>query len=335
MKALVVGGGSIGTRHLQNLKALGLDKLGLVETDGKRRVAIAKDLGTAEFATLADGLHWSPDFVVVSTPPHQHVQQALQVARYGCDLFVEKPLSHTTDGLAELSELVEHKKLVSLVGCNMRFHPGPLKVKQLIQKNSPGRILFARIHAGSYLPSWRPGTDYRENYAAREQTGGGCILDGIHEIDLARWYLGNVQEVFCAAGHLSSLEISTEDVAVLFCRHSNSAFSEIHLDYVQRTYERGCQIVGEKGSIFWDFNGGQVRWYDAVTGQWTAFLQPVEWSVNHMYVDEMRHFLDCVRTRHETTLPILDALGVMQIVSAAKASIQRGRMVRTEAATAA
>lgn len=329
MKALVVGGGSIGKRHLQNLKALGAHKLGLVETDDKRRGAIAKELGTAEFASLADGLRWSPDFVVVSTPPHLHVQQALEVVRYGCDVFVEKPLSPSPEGLAELSDLVERKKLVSLVGCNMRFHPGPLKVKELLQEDMPGRLLFARIHAGSYLPSWRPGTDYRDNYAAREETGGGCILDGIHEIDLARWYLGEVREVFCVAGHLSSLEISTEDVAVLVCRHSNSAISEIHLDYVQNTYERGCQIVGERGSIFWDFNSKQVCFYDS-SGQRTTFPQPEVWQPNQMYMDEMRHFLDCVRTRHTTALSIPDAVGVMQIVFAAKASNRQGRLVPTD-----
>jgi len=332
MRALVVGGGSIGKRHLRNLKALGSVELGLVETDSQKRAAIAKELGVSEFADLSDGLNWSPDFVVVSTPSHLHAQQALQVVRGGYDVFVEKPLSHTPEGLAELSELVARKKLVSLVGCNMRFHPGPLKVKELIQEGHLGKLLFARIHAGSYLPSWRPGTDYRENYAAREETGGGCILDGIHEIDLARWYLGDVREVFCVADHLSSLEISTEDVAVLLCRHSNSAVSEIHLDYVQKTYERGCRIVGEKGSIFWDFNSRQVRFHDA-NGQVTRFAQPEDWQLNQMYLDEMRHFLDCVRTRNTTTLSIPDAVGVMQIVFAAKASNRQGRMVPVENTT--
>jgi len=334
MKALVVGGGSIGTRHLRNLRALGSVQLGLVETDGNRRGAIAGELGVTTFTDLSGGLNWSPDFVVVTTPSHLHMEQALQVVRYGCDVFVEKPLSHTPDGLAELSELVEHKKLVSLVGCNMRFHPGPLKVKELLQEGLLGKILFARIHAGSYLPLWRPGTDYRDNYAAREETGGGCILDGIHEIDLALWYLGEIREVFCIANHLSSLEISTEDVAVLLCRHSNSAISEIHLDYVQRTYERGCQIAGEKGSIFWDFNSKQVRFYDA-NRQVTTFPQPEDWQPNKMYMDEMRHFLDCVRTRNTTTLSIPEAVGVMQIVFAARASNRQGRMVPVENTTSA
>lgn len=107
------------------------------------------------------------------------------------------------------------------------------------------------------------------------------------------------------------------------------AISEIHLDYVQQTYERGCQIVGERGSIFWDFNQKTVRWFDAGTGHWTTFSQPGDWEMNQMYVDEMKHFLDAVASRQPTTLPIADAMAVMQIAFAAKTSARMGRAVPT------
>jgi len=183
------------------------------------------------------------------------------------------------------------------------------------------------VHTGSYLPEWRPGTDYRDNYAAREETGGGCILDCIHEIDLTRWYLGDVHEVFCMADHLSSLEIRTEDVAALMCRHASGALSEIHLDYVQRSYERGCHIVGEQGTVTWDFNNPEVRLFEAATKQWTAFSHPANWDLNQMYVDEMQHFVDCLRDGQRTMLPISEAVSVMQIAFAAKASAREGRLI--------
>jgi len=235
-------------------------------------------------------------------------------------VFIEKPLSHNSDRLSELAKVVERNAIVSLVGCNMRFHPGPSRVKQLLADSAIGKVLFARLHTGSYLPGWRPGTDYRLNYAAREETGGGCILDCIHEIDLGRWYLGEVASVLCFADHLSSLEIATEDVAILVCRHEPGAMSEVHLDYVQRTYERGCQIVGESGTIFWDFNSHEVRCYQASPGTWTTFPEPAAWNLNQMYLDEMQHFLDCVRERKPTVSPIPDAVTLMDVVFAAKQS---------------
>lgn len=327
MKALVVGGGSIGSRHLRNLQKLGIEQLGLVELDASRREAIAAEVPVTNFSRLQDGLDWAPNFVVVATPTHLHAEQTLEVVRAGLPVFVEKPLSHTVDGILEIADLVEKKNLVSMVGCNMRFHPGPAKVKQLVEEGRVGRILFARVHAGSYLPDWRPETDYRTNYAARVESGGGCILDCIHEIDLTRWYLGEVQSLFCWAGHLSSIEIETEDVATMVCRHVSGAMSEIHLDYVQRTYERGCQIVGEMGSIFWDFNAGAVRWYSAASKEWTTYPQPETWEVNQMYVDEMKHFLERVEQKRPTMLPIPEAARLMRVVFAAKASSQQGKMV--------
>ena len=329
MKALVIGGGSIGQRHLQNLKVLAIESLALVETDPSRRETVAAKMPVRQFSRLDDGFDWSPDFVVLATPTHCHAEQALEAVRRGLHVFVEKPLSHQASKLAEIADLVNRKNLVTLVGCNMRFHPGPAQLKQLLAEDRIGRILFARVQAGSYLPNWRPGTDYRENYAAREETGGGCILDCIHEIDLARWYLGDVREVACMADHMSSLEITTEDVAAIICRHSSGAISEIHLDYVQRTYERGCQIVGERGSIFWDFNQKQVRWFDGPSGQWTMFSEPATWEVNQMYVDEMKLFIECVESGRRTVLPIPEAIAVMQIAFAAKTSAREGRVVTT------
>ena len=329
MKALVVGGGSIGSRHLRNLKALAVEPLAIVETDAQRRQALAQEGDVSEFSELESGLDWGPDFAVIATPTNLHAEQARDALLRGFDVFVEKPLSHSQGTLAELCRLAERKNVVSMVGCNMRFHPGPAKVKELLKENRLGKLLFARIHTGSYLPNWRPGTNYRDNYAAREETGGGCILDCIHEIDLARWYLGDVLDVFCVAGHVSTLEIDTEDVAALICRHATGALSEIHLDYVQRTYERGCQIVGEAGSIFWDFNARELRCYDATTSQWTSYRQPQEWNLNQMYIDEMRHFLDCVHTRQQTVLPIPEAVTVLEIAFAAKASAKTGTLVST------
>src|SRR5579863_9786169 len=326
MKALVVGGGSIGSRHLRNLKQLGVEELGLVEPEVSRRGAVSAELSVSAFAELREGLEWTPNFVVVATPTHLHAAQTFEIMRAGFAVFVEKPLSHSAEHVSEIADLVERKKLTSLVGCNMRFHPGPAKVKQLLEEGRLGKILFARIHAGSYLPEWRPKSDYRANYAARVETGGGCLLDYIHEIDLAWWYLGDVQSVFCSAAHLSSLEIETEDVAILICRHAGGAMSEIHLDYVQRTYERGCQIVGELGSIFWDFNARTVRWYNAANKEWSVYSQSAAWEINQMYVDEMKHFLECLAEHRATTLPIPEAVNVMRVVFAAKKSSEQEKM---------
>jgi len=96
---------------------------------------------------------------------------------------------------------------------------------------------------------------------------------------------------------------------------------------VQRSYDRGCRIVGEQGSILWDFGGKAVQWYDAATAAWTTFPQPEGWELNQMYVDEMKHFLQCLREQRPTALPIPDAVSLMGVVFAAKESARQGAMV--------
>ena len=335
MRVLVIGGGSIGRRHLRNLSTLGVEHLAVAEPVREIRAATAAEAGAREFGGLSDGLAWSPDVAVVATPNHLHVEHAAAALAHGCHLFVEKPLSHNGDGLEELSRAVEEAGVVSLVGCNMRFHHGPAKVKALLADNAIGRVLFQRIHTGSYLPGWRPWQDYRRSYSARAEMGGGCILDCIHEIDLARWYGGEVTDVFAIAGTTGTLEIDTEDYAALLLRHTDGRTSEVHLDYVSRTYERGCHIAGETGSVFWDYRAAEVRWYDATTDQWAIYPQPDDYDPNRMYVEEMRHFLSCVESESATVLPIGEAGKVMRVALAAKESARTGVFVSTAGAAAA
>lgn len=330
MRALVVGGGSIGSRHLRNLHGAGVLELGVVEPDPERARQAAGPVAARIFGDLDAGLSWDSDLVCIASPTHLHLTQSLEAARAGRALFVEKPLAANFDGVAELAREVEQRGLVSLVGCNMRFHPGPARVRALLDAGAIGRLLFARVHAGSWLPGWRPAQDYRKAYSAQAAQGGGCLLDLIHEIDLTRWFLGEITDVFCMAEHLSSLEIDTEDVVSMICRHEGGERSEIHLDYVQRSYERGCQIVGEDGTISWDYGAGAVRWYDAGAGKWTEYADPEGWQVNAMYVAEIEHLLQSVREGKQTVLPVGEGAKVLQVALAAKRSSSEGRIVRVE-----
>ena len=330
MRALVIGGGSIGSRHLRNLKNLGISDLILVEPNVNRRDALCQEMELEGLDRLERAWDWRPDFAIVASPTNLHVKQALEAVRAGCHVLIEKPLSHTNAGLAELLREIDERGLVSLVGCNMRFRPGPIKVKKLLDAGVIGKVLFGHLHVGFYLPKWRPWQDYRESYSANAMMGGGCLLDCIHEIDLARWYIGEIEEVFCLTGHLSSLEIDVEDVAMLICRHANGTLSEIQVDYVQQTYERNCQIVGERGSLYWDQDEERVRWFDGGRDLWEEFPQSLDWPMNQMYINELEHFLDCVRTGRQTTLPVSDAIEIMRVIFAARISAASGCLVHVE-----
>ena len=325
MRVAVLGCGSIGRRHARNLLALGMGASDLVLYDPDPAAQERLEGIRGEFVTALDAVWQSgPRVVFVTSPTDRHVSLALEAARRGCDLFIEKPLSHTLEGVETLCREVEARRLVSMVGCNMRFHPGPALVRELLQTGAVGRVLAARIHTGSYLPDWRPGTDYRHGYSASAERGGGAILDCIHEIDLALWYFGDAALLFAATSPADSIgldvDVDVEGVAELLLRHGSGALSSVHLSFVQRDYQRECTIVGTEGTLSWRFAEPCVRWRGNAVEPEREYPLPSGWQLNDMYLDELRAFLPCVESRAATPQTVRQGQAVLGLALEAKAS---------------
>lgn len=330
---LVIGCGSIGKRHIKNLCALGVSDILAFDLRADRREEVTSTLGVCAVENLEAGWERGCHVVIVAAPTTFHVPFALQSASRHCHLFVEKPLSHDLTGVQELLETVQHNRLVTLVGCNMRFHPGLRMLSNLLADRVIGNVIAARVEVGHYLPDWHPWEDYRQTYSARCELGGGVILDAIHEIDYIRWLLGEVVGANCVTGKLSQLEIDTEDVAAIVVRFESGVVGEIHLDYVQRAYRRTCQIIGEDGTLHWDYTAGEVRWFSAQTKQWKVYSNPPGWDPNQMYLDEMKHFLRCLAGEEEPALDVFEAAEVLRIALAAKESARQQRWIEIRSQT--
>ena len=330
LRVLVVGCGSIGKRHLGNLKALNVGEiLACDPREDRRREATSRfDVEVTPF--LEEAWRRGPNVAVIATPTSTHVPLALQAAERGCHLFIEKPVADRLDGLDALLDVVTRRSLITLVGCNMRFHPGLTTVKRLLEEKAVGRVVSARVEVGHYLPDWHPWEDYRETYSALTRLGGGVILDAIHELDYIRWMLGDVTSVACFAGRESGLDIETEDTAAILLRFADGAIGEVHLDYVQREYSRTCQIIGDEGTIRWDYGTGEVRVYSGATRGAEVFRNPPGWEPNSMYVDEMRHFVRCLAGEEKPALDVFEARRVLEVALAAKRSAATGRVVELD-----
>ena len=186
--ALVVGGGSIGKRHLRNLLATGRTAA-VVETREDRRAEIAaKHPGVPLHPSLEAALaaeQYRVGFICL--PTAYHMDPALALAGRGLHLFVEKPVSHTLDRIPELLDLVEQKKLIAMTGFCMRFFQPLQKAKELLTAGRAGRLVTARSFTGVYLPDWHPYEDYRSFYMAKKDQGGGVLLDECHAFDWMQW----------------------------------------------------------------------------------------------------------------------------------------------------
>lgn len=323
-RALVVGCGSIGRRHAKNLKTLGLQHLALCDTSSEALERCRSEVVGEHFARYDDALRdFRPNVVLICTPPVFHVEQALEALHAHAHVFVEKPLSHESSGVQTLIAEARRTNCKVQVGYNLRFHPGLQILKELIDSGKIGRVLWLNAEAGQYLPDWRPWQNYRESYSGREELGGGIILDGSHELDYICWLLGRPTEVICRAEHLSGLQVDVEDSAWIYLTFPERRRADLHLDFVQRTYTRTCKVVGEEGTVFWDFTAKEVRWYSAGESEWKSI--PYTFEVNEMYMTEMLHFFEAIDSDTGPMIDLEQGGDVIRIVEAAKNSSQEGK----------
>lgn len=292
MKLLVVGCGSIGRRHAANAAVVA--KTAVVDTHAPTAEECAREAGATAIKRMEDAYAWSPDGVVIATPHRSHLAIARQAIDAGAHVLIEKPLSHTLDGVADFLDAADRAGRRAYVVCNMRFHPGPAALKQALHRI--GTPLFARAHVGNYLPAMRPGRDYRELYAARRSEGGGVVLDAVHEIDYLTWLFGPAASVTCRARKLSDLDLDVEDHALIALHHDSGVESSAELDYLRKRKSRGCEIVGSEGVLQWHSDGKEperctVRYFGAKASDWESITEVSAVDTAEPYRALMRAFV--------------------------------------------
>lgn len=314
----IAGCGSIGTRHLGNLRRLGVTNIVVFDEREGRRLEAAERWNVETTDNFDSGLDGSR-VALICTPTHLHVSGALVAARAGCHLFIEKPLGHSLECVDLLLDEIARRRLRTLVGCNFRFHPAMRELKRLVGEGIAGRLLSARAQFGQYLPDWHPWEDYRQSYSARQEMGGGIVLDRVHELDYLRWLMGNVKEVCALTGRLSSLEIDSEDTAEILLHFESGAFGSVHMDYVRRNYDCRLEIIGQEGTLQWSYENHAISWFTARDRSWHRREWP-DYDPNDMYLEQMRHFLAVLDGREQSVHDVCEARRVLEIALAAKRS---------------
>ncbi len=294
MKILVLGAGSIGSRHARN--ASGLAEVIVYDPDLQRAEEVQGE-NVNICTSLEAALALSPRAAIVATPSDTHVELAAKLLEAGCHVLVEKPMTVDVDDANRLLKRARKTGKKLFVAANMRFHPGP----SLLKKYLPdiGEIRFARAHFGQWLPGMRSKVDYRELYCAKGK-GAGVILDTIHEFDYLQWLLGPITGVMADTAHLSELEIEAEDYAAINLLHESGVRSSIQLDYLRRFKRRGCEIVGSDASLLWQSEGNRpetcrVLLLDPGHNTPRVLFECEDLDSNEMYLVQLKHFIEAAR----------------------------------------
>ena len=319
MKILIAGLGSIGRRHLRNLKTLGQTDLLLDRT----HQATLPDTELSDYPTyteLNEALAQKPDGVIVANPTSLHLEVATAAARAGAALLIEKPVSDSLLGIRELQAALDEASRPALVGFHLRYHPVLRQIKELVDSNQLGKALKAHAHWGEYLPGWHPWEDYRNSYAARADLGGGVLNTLSHPIDYLRWLMGEVRSVSASLNNLSPLELDVEDNAELLLKFHSGSLATVHLDYYQRPPSHSLEISFEKGRIRWDGGTGCAVIENVESDTVNTLCPPDGFERNDMFLAEMDAFVRLCQGEDIPHCTLADGKRVQKIVEVSRQS---------------
>ena len=328
-RILICGAGSIGRRHLRNLKQLGHKDLMLYRS-GRSTLPESELDGLPATTDLSEALErWQPAAALVTNPTARHLEVAIPAAEAGCHLFVEKPVSNSLDKIHDLEQALIAGGGRAMVGYHFRFNPGLLTVKRLVEEAEIGRPISARIYWGEYLPDWHPWEDYRNSYAAKAELGGGVVLTLSHPLDYVRWIFGEVVEVEAMTGNSGTLDIDVEDYASAQLRCENGVVVSLQLDYVSRTPTHWFEITGSEGTIRWNGMEGSTSWWK---GKWVNEPPPDGYDRNSMFLNEMRQFLGVVDDGAEPACSLQDGVRALEVALMIHKAAREGAVVRADTA---
>jgi len=332
MKALVLGCGSIGMRHVGHLIELGVATVEAADPNPDVCLAARSRFGIKAFVDPEEALGRNPDCVLVCTPAKSHVPMAMKALESGAHLFIEKPVSTGLEGLGDLVQKANERGKTVQVGYNLRFHPAMMAIKRMVESGRLGRILVAHAEFGLYLDKWWPERDYRESYMAHADLGGGLLMDASHDIDSLMWFLGDVDQVTAMGGKLSDLEISGADAFKIVMKMKSGAMASLHLDCLQPTYTRMYQLAGEDTCLRWDCPQGRadtslgmLRWFDKDEDRFKRIR--LRGTPQDTYVEELRDFLRCVESGRPPLVGLEQGIKVLEVIEAIKKAIESGQTV--------
>ena len=298
MNFLVLGGGSIGQRHIRNLKQLGGHQIWVLKRE--KDPAFEQQFGVNVIQSFKDADDIQLDGLFVCTPTSMHNQGLEWAINRDISVFMEKPLIHDQEGLKRAKNMLHGYSKTFFIGFMLRYHPLVRSIKSFLDKEHLGNVYAARFEFGSYLPFWHPWEDYRISYAARKELGGGVINTITHELDLIQYFFGTPESVICEARNLNRLGIDVEEVCDAIFTYPDKSVS-LHLNYLQKAYDRNIKILFDEGEILWDWHGNQLI-VDKHGEESETISMDDPFEVNDLYLDELRHFLTLIDkgiTKHE------------------------------------
>ena len=266
MRVLVIGSGSIGRRHHDNLQTLAVTP----------QLVSWRDVGLHGSVAAMD----QADAVVIATATDIRLPLIEAAAARGLPMYVEKPLAFRPAEVEAIAAVTAPVATRSMLGYMMRYHPA---VRWLAAADLSDVFQFA-LTIGHDVTQWRANWRFSESYAARAE-GGGVLLDLCHELDLAACLFPGVAvtRVECL-GHPSYPGV---DIASRISLQCHGVVGDVSMDYLTPKLHRQTVLRGTDRMHDFDF-AAQSYWVTDTNGPLDLDLS---FERNTMFLDAMRDFL--------------------------------------------
>jgi predicted dehydrogenase len=252
MKAGIIGCGLIGRK-----RALALDKedilVGACDTDAEAARSFAQSFGCPVFTDPSEFISQTDCDIVIVAVVNKYIRGITEQAlNHGKHVLAEKPLGRNAAESEKMVQTALLNRRLLKTGFNHRFHPALWKAKKMFDEGQIGKLLFIR---GRYGHGGRPGME-KEWRASKDLCGGGELLDqGVHMIDLSRWFAGDIRSAFGKV-RTKFWEMEVEDNAFILLESCDHVDIQLQVSWTNWKNIFSMEIFGSDGYLSIEGLGG-------------------------------------------------------------------------------
>jgi predicted dehydrogenase len=312
----IIGCGLIGRKRA---RALGDAKLVVcADVDEARAESLASGFpgceGTTDWRAAAE--RSDVDIVIAATTNDALVPVSLAAVEAGKHVLVEKPAARNSKELEALIEAANRQKVRVRVGFNHRYHPALLKARELVDAGELGALMFVR---GRYGHGGRKGYD-REWRADPALSGGGELMDqGVHLIDLSRWFLGDFTEIQGFA-HTYFWDMPVDDNGFMILKTAGEQAAFLHVSCTEWKNLFSLEIYGRDAKLHVEGLGGSYGVEKLSFYKMLPEMGPPQTTIweyprgDNSWELEFREFMDDVRLGRTPSANLNDARAALRVV---------------------
>jgi len=327
LRTAFIGCGGIANAHARALSATGRTELAAFCDIMPERARAFSDQYTQGKAPTYTEWHEMfkkerLDAVYICLPPFAHTDEVQVATKHGVHVFIEKPIALDMATAERMVKAVKAAKVKSQVGFCLRFGGASQEIRRMATSGEAGKpgLFVGRYFCNSIHSAW---------WRDKSRSGGQVVEQIIHVYDLARFFMGDVAEVFCAMDnlfHRAVRDYTVEDVSACVLRFKNGAIAAISATNgaIPNQWLSSAEVVFQNRTVYLsDANNATIHFTDAPFRS-----RSVVQSENDMMIAESLDFIEAIEKDRETTVPIIEGAKTLEAVLAAGRSAETGRPVK-------